>query len=123
MEDTVRIQFNAFNTTFHLHLEPNLDLIHPEADLGHHSDGRPVSRHEIKAFKGIVVQDVHHSDRKWDRASRTSRAEKRTVDHMLHEEGVLGWARMMIEHDPEDEYELNETLATSLGQVSSVCFF
>ena len=103
MEDTIRLQFDAFNTTFHLHLEPNLDLIHPEADLGYHSDGRPVLRHEIKAFKGIVVQDAQHSDRKWDRASKTSRAEKRTVEHMLHEEGVLGWARMMVEHGPEDE--------------------
>ncbi|GJJ72630.1 hypothetical protein EMPS_04988 [Entomortierella parvispora] len=106
MEDTIRLQFSAFNTTFHLHLEPNLDLIHPDADLGHHADGRPVSRHEIKAFKGIVVQDEYHSDRKWDRASKTSKAEKRTVEHMLHEEGVLGWARMMVEHDPEDDNAL-----------------
>lgn len=29
----------------------------------------------------------------------TSRMEKRTIEHMLHEEGVHGWARMMIEHD------------------------
>ncbi|KAG0359862.1 hypothetical protein BGZ54_009799 [Gamsiella multidivaricata] len=26
---------------------------------------------------------------------------KRTVEHMLYEEGVVGWARMMIEHDPD----------------------
>ncbi|KAG0054940.1 hypothetical protein BGZ83_010065 [Gryganskiella cystojenkinii] len=103
MEDTIRIQFHAFNTTFHLHLEPNLDLIHPEADLGLHSDGRRVEREEIKAFKGVVVENEHHSNRKWDRASRTSRAEKRSIEHMLYEDGVLGWARMMVEHDPEHD--------------------
>ncbi|KAF9366883.1 hypothetical protein BGX34_000001 [Mortierella sp. NVP85] len=94
----VRIQFTAYNTTFHLHLEPNLDFIHPDADLG-----EGVSHDDILAFKGIVVEDEFHSDRKWDRAARTSRAEKRAVEHMLYEEGVLGWARMMIEHDPENK--------------------
>ncbi|KAF9353917.1 hypothetical protein BGX26_008339, partial [Mortierella sp. AD094] len=97
-DDTVRIQFTAYNTTFHLHLEPNLDLIHPEADFG----GHEVLRDEIMAFKGVVVRDEYHSDRKWDRAARTSRVEKRTVEHMLHEDGVLGWARMMIEYDPDN---------------------
>ncbi|KAF9110316.1 hypothetical protein BGX27_006498 [Mortierella sp. AM989] len=58
------------------------------------------------AFKGIVVQDEHHSDRKWDRAARTSGTVKRSVEHMLHEDGVLGWARMMIEHDPDNENAL-----------------
>ncbi|KAI7827953.1 Metallo-peptidase family M12-domain-containing protein [Gamsiella multidivaricata] len=98
----VRIQFRAYNTTFYLHLEPNLDLIHPEADLG-----EGISLDEIMAFKGVVVEDEFHSDRKWDRAARTTRAEtKRTVEYMLYEEGVLGWARMMIEHDPENENAL-----------------
>ncbi|KAF9112862.1 hypothetical protein BGX27_002663 [Mortierella sp. AM989] len=92
--DTIRLQFSAFNTTFHLYLEPNADLIHPDADLG-----PDISHDDIKVFKGIVVQDEHHSDRKWKRATTTSRMAKRTVEHMLHEEGVLGWARMMIEHD------------------------
>lgn len=95
----VRIQFTAYNTTFHLHLEPNKDFIHPDADLG---DG--VSHDEVLAFKGIVVEDEFHSDRKWDRAARSSRIEKREVEHMLFEEGVLGWARMVIEHDPENRY-------------------
>ncbi|KAF9088736.1 hypothetical protein BGX23_007142 [Mortierella sp. AD031] len=97
-DDIVRVQFTAYNTTFYLHLEPNADLIHPEADLG-----PGISREEIKAFKGVVVQDSDHSDRKWHRAATTTRAEKNTVEHMLYEEGVLGWARMMIEHDPESK--------------------
>ncbi|KAG0197567.1 hypothetical protein BGX28_008973, partial [Mortierella sp. GBA30] len=93
-EDTVRFQFSAFNTTFHLYLEPNTDFIHPEADLG-----PDVLLDDIKAFKGVVVQNQQYSDRKWERALTTSRIAKRTVEHMLHEEGIVGWARMMIEHD------------------------
>ncbi|KAI1302829.1 hypothetical protein EDD11_005499 [Mortierella claussenii] len=100
--DVIRVQFTAFNATFHLHLEPNLDLVHPELDLGESG----VSRDEILAYKGVVVQDGYHSDRKWDRAARTSRAEKRTVEHMLYEEGVLGWARMMLEQDHESDDSL-----------------
>ncbi|CAO3570025.1 unnamed protein product [Mortierella alpina] len=101
-DDTIRVQLTAYNTTFHLYLEPNLDLIHPDADLGDDD----FDRDEIKAYKGIVVQDEGYSDRRWDRAARTSAVEKRTIEHMLHEEGVLGWARMMVERDPADETAL-----------------
>ncbi|KAG0084320.1 hypothetical protein BGZ93_008920 [Podila epicladia] len=93
-DDTIRIQFTAYNTTFHLHLEPNHDLIHPDAELG-----PGITIGDIKAFKGVVVQDAYHSDRKWNRAASTTRAEKRTVEHMLYEDGVMGWARMMVEQD------------------------
>ncbi|KAI1304851.1 hypothetical protein EDD11_005053 [Mortierella claussenii] len=101
-DDTIRIAFTAFNATFHLYLEPNIDLIHPDADLG-----PDVNLEDIKAFKGVVVQDEEHAERKWKRAATTtpSRTNKRTLEHMLYEEGVVGWARMMVEHDtnsPED---------------------
>ncbi|KAF9960260.1 hypothetical protein BGZ72_007518 [Mortierella alpina] len=101
-DDTIRLQLTAYNTTFHLHLEPNLDLIHPDADLGDSG----FNRDEVKAYKGIVVQDEGYSNQRWDRAARTTTAEKRTIEHMLHEEGVLGWARMMVERDPKDETAL-----------------
>ncbi|KAF9426088.1 hypothetical protein BGZ94_006953 [Podila epigama] len=100
-DDTIRVQFSAYNTTFHLYLEPNLDFIHPEADLG-----PGVSRDDIKAFKGVVVEDSYHIDRKWERAATTTRMEKRTVEHMLYEKGVVGWARMMVEHDAQRPSEL-----------------
>ncbi|KAG0222495.1 Metallo-peptidase family M12-domain-containing protein [Mortierella sp. GBAus27b] len=96
-DDTIRLQFSAYNTTFHLYLEPNTDFIHPEADLG------DLSHDDIKAFKGVVVQDEEYSNSKWKRASTTSRIAKRTVEHMLYEEGVVGWARMMVEHDDNSE--------------------
>ncbi|KAG0208087.1 hypothetical protein BGX33_006484 [Mortierella sp. NVP41] len=100
-EDTIRFQFSAFNTTFHLYLEPNMDFLHPEADFG-----PDVNLNDIKAFKGVVIQDEHHADRKWERAATTSRIAKRTVEHMLHEDGVAGWARMMVEHDASKPNEV-----------------
>lgn len=95
-DDTIRLQFTAYNTTFHLYLEPNTELIHPEADLG-----PDLSHEDIKAFKGVVIEDEQYSDHKWKRASTTSRIPKRTVEHMLYEEGVVGWARLMVEHDDD----------------------
>ncbi|KAG0349564.1 hypothetical protein BG004_004417 [Podila humilis] len=112
-DDTVRVQFSAYNTTFHLYLEPNHDLIHPDADLG-----PDVSIQDIKAFKGIVIQDAHHSERKWTRAATTSRVEKRTVEHMLYEDGVVGWARMMIEHDANNPDDLILRGAFTVNEVT-----
>lgn len=103
-DDHVRLALTAYNTTYYLHLEPNFDLIHPDLQLsgGGVSDAQSNGHDHFKAFKGIVVQDQAISRKKWDRAKITSRSNRATVEHMLYEEGVLGWARMMIEHD-EDE--------------------
>ncbi|KAF9582642.1 hypothetical protein BGW38_010939 [Lunasporangiospora selenospora] len=104
--DTLRLQLQAFNTTFFLHLEPNLDLLHPDVNLGpsHAEDSFTVD--DLMAFKGVVVQNSEHSDHKWRRTVTMSPLEKRSVEHMLHEEGVLGWARIVVEHDPEYENSL-----------------
>ncbi|KAF8988480.1 hypothetical protein BGZ52_009261 [Haplosporangium bisporale] len=104
-DDHVRLALTAYNTTYYLHLEPNFDLIHPDLRLsgGGESDAAQSNSHDqFKAFKGIVVQDRAISQKKWDRAKTTSRNNRATVEHMLYEEGVLGWARMMIEHDEND---------------------
>ncbi|KAF9326399.1 hypothetical protein BG006_010165 [Podila minutissima] len=103
--DHVRLALTAYNTTYYLHLEPNFDLIHPDLHLsgGGVFDSQSNGHDHFKAFKGIVVQDQDLSQRKWDQAMATSMSEKATVEHMLYEEGVLGWARMMIEHDENDD--------------------
>ncbi|KAG0049527.1 hypothetical protein BGZ83_005713 [Gryganskiella cystojenkinii] len=102
-DDKVRLEFSAFNTTFYLHLEPNHDLIHPELDLSKYEDIGSIN--DIKAFKGIVVQDENTSIYKWnqDMTTSTINSNSRTLEHRLYEEGVLGWARMMIEHDSKDD--------------------
>ena len=45
-DDFLRIQFVAFNRTFSIHLEPHLDLLHPEATIIiHNSDNsKKISR-------------------------------------------------------------------------------
>lgn len=110
-DDRIRLRFQAFNRTFFLHLEPNHDLLHPDllaASSLSPSSSRTTSSSsvydDIKPFKGVVVEDDYHSNQKWERAMSTNQAEEQrsTVEQMLFEEGVLGWARMMIEHD-EDE--------------------
>ncbi|KAF9979991.1 hypothetical protein BGZ75_009004 [Mortierella antarctica] len=100
-DDRVKLELSAFNRTFYLHLQPNYDLIHPQLDLSGHEDLH--SKDDITAFKGVVVQDEDHSRRKWDRAMSSMAVEGTdTVEHMLQEEGVLGWARMMIEHADDE---------------------
>ncbi|KAG0328082.1 hypothetical protein BGZ99_006255 [Dissophora globulifera] len=95
--DLVRVQLSVFNKTFFLHLEPNFDLIHPAlASSGQEDLG---SLDDIKPFKGVVLLDSELSKLRWDRALTTTRAGTPTVEHMLYEDGVVGWARMMIEQD------------------------
>ncbi|KAG0286391.1 hypothetical protein BGZ96_009482 [Linnemannia gamsii] len=115
-DDKIRLRFQAFNKTFFLHLEPNHDLLHPDLlAAGAHSsalDAGSSSRmtssssvyDDIKPFKGVVVEDDYHSNQKWERAMSANQAveQRSTVEQMLFEEGVLGWARMMIEHDEDD---------------------
>ncbi|KAF9079751.1 hypothetical protein BGX23_003309 [Mortierella sp. AD031] len=106
--DKIRLRFLAFNKTFYLHLEPNHDLLHPDlfttATLTPCMTSSSSIYDDIKPFKGVVVEDDHHSNQKWERAMGVNQAEaqRSTVEHMLYEEGVLGWARMMIEHDDNE---------------------
>ncbi|KAG0249104.1 hypothetical protein BG011_009578 [Mortierella polycephala] len=102
-DDKLRVEFTAFNQTFYLHLEPNLDLVHPKLDLMGQKDLE--SLEDIKPFKGIVLQDETLSMQKWKRAmdyTPTAAGGPKTVEQILYEEGVVGWARMMVEHDESD---------------------
>ncbi|KAG0374609.1 hypothetical protein BGX24_010181 [Mortierella sp. AD032] len=108
-KDKIRLRFQAFNKTFYLHLEPNNDLLHPDLFSSSSSSSRLASSSsvydDIKPFKGVVVEDDHFSNQKWERAMSINQAEEQrsTVEQQLYEEGVLGWARMMIEHDEEND--------------------
>ncbi|KAF8929082.1 hypothetical protein BGZ47_001286 [Haplosporangium gracile] len=114
-DDKIRLRFQAFNKTFYLHLEPNHDLLHPDLLAPAASSSLSSSAFrmtspssvydDIKPFKGVVVEDDYHSNQKWERAMSTNQAEEQrsTVEQMLYEEGVLGWARMMIEHDEDED--------------------
>ncbi|KAK9718179.1 hypothetical protein K7432_005694 [Basidiobolus ranarum] len=60
-DDSFRVQFQAFNRTFHLHMEPNTDLIHPQAEIvTYDSTGNPKSERlfsqKYLVYKGLVVE-------------------------------------------------------------------
>lgn len=83
-DDLVRLQLNAYNQTFHLHLEPNLDLFHPV-----NSDLRPES---FRIYRGHVLSESAHAKRQWEHGSAAAGDKNK-------EKGVLGWARIIVRQD------------------------
>jgi Reprolysin family propeptide len=99
--DSLRLTLSAFGETFHLHLRPNDQLIHPSARIVYYdtnADGKSVLSHTepllpsaIKAYWGDVVPAHASVDR-----MRADAAHAR--DHV---NDVLGWARITV-HDQGD---------------------
>lgn len=80
--DPVRLSLVAYNTTFHLQLEPNSDLFHPQAVVHHQGSSRPVGNRNFMVYKGHVVDtDSLHG----------------------YPARKLGWARILIRHDLKHE--------------------
>lgn len=94
-DDQLRLQLNAYNTTFYLHLEPNNDLIHPEAVLVTDDTSEPLMRHSV--YKGHVVHS-DHTDYRWNG--------ERIGLQDLHQSS-LGWARIIVRHDLMQYVKLN----------------
>ena len=90
---------SAFDETFHLHLRPNNDLIHPAARIHYYTttpEGKdvlshtvPLLRDSVKAYLGEVIAP-HHSPARMreDTAGAVPRPHSAT----------LGWARIMVHH-------------------------
>ena len=66
--DSIRISIDAFSDTFHLHLTPNDDLLHPAAHIKYYKttpDGtrsvldriEPINRESLYIFGGKVIHD------------------------------------------------------------------
>ncbi|CAG8457929.1 1368_t:CDS:10 [Acaulospora colombiana] len=98
----MRIQFVAFNRTFNLHLEPNLDLFHPEATITiYHADQTstttPLIHDDYRLYKGVVL-DSEETDKRLDEdiigLKRRSLSEE--IENSV---GVLGWARIQVLDD------------------------
>ncbi|KAF9167888.1 hypothetical protein DFQ26_002636 [Actinomortierella ambigua] len=103
-DDTLRLQLEAYNATYYLYLEPNHDLFHANLNFGD-----DMSREDIRAFKGVVLASKRDADLHWNRIRTTSRQPDqsgRTLDYMMHEEGVVGWARMIVDQDEQDRNKL-----------------
>ena len=101
-DDYLRIQFVAFNRTFSIHLEPHLDLFHPEATVTiHHSDNSKTTTRlrpeDHRLYKGVLL-DIDSTDNRFNEdivgLKRMSLSEE-----LSHSSGVLGWARIQIYDD------------------------
>ncbi|KAL5518495.1 hypothetical protein ACEPAH_177 [Sanghuangporus vaninii] len=87
--DSFRLTLSAFNETFHIHLRPNDDLIHPAARINYYKNGIldrtvPLIRESVRAYWGeVVAADRTHQRMREDAAGMIPRPE-------------LGWARILV---------------------------
>ncbi|CEP15429.1 hypothetical protein [Parasitella parasitica] len=92
-DDSIRLALNAYNQTFYLCLEPNLDLFHPEAVVHHTGDSisQHIQRQDILVYKGHVEQSFD-MDNRWMQ-------EQAGILGFDSDSTKLGWARILIRHD------------------------
>jgi hypothetical protein len=100
-DDSIRLQFSAFNTTFNLHLIPNLDLFHPNAVFYSESSGLKESlKHEDhRIYRGVAV-DAASTDARWAEEQTGVWRDRYSLENQPIL-GVLGWARIIVRHDLE----------------------
>ncbi|ORZ29383.1 Metallo-peptidase family M12B Reprolysin-like-domain-containing protein [Catenaria anguillulae PL171] len=109
-DDHVRIQLQAFNRTFHLHLEPYKHLIHPDAQVEvHYGNGRIVTKPLVaRVFKGHVVESPHASSeiKQWDQAGILGKwpVDGSSPAHWKHD-WFVGDARVVVEHDGMSDHD------------------
>lgn len=99
-DDSFRLIVAAFDDHFYLHLRPNNYLVHPAARITYHStDGttrtEPLLRESVKAYLGEVI-DPQFSDVRL-------REDAAGVAYSAFPEAALGWARIMIHDQGDDE--------------------
>ncbi|KAJ7585607.1 Metallo-peptidase family M12-domain-containing protein [Mycena floridula] len=104
--DSFRLTLTAFDTTFHLHLFPNDELVHPDARIKYYTvdpltgltkiETVPLLREDVRAYWGHVIHPEYSEERmREDVAGKV---------HMDEQGKVLGWARIMVhEFDGDDD--------------------
>lgn len=104
--DSLRITLKAFSDVFHLHLEPNNDLLHPTAARIEYfkpsPDGRgtvldrvePIQRESVLVYGGKVIHDDHTQ-----KALAEGTAGGVWRPYGVKSPGERGWARIMV-YDP-----------------------
>ncbi|OZJ06254.1 hypothetical protein BZG36_00797 [Bifiguratus adelaidae] len=101
-DDAFRLSFNAFNTTFRLHMIPNLDLIHPNATQSTHNENGTVIVHRIKhddfrIYRGVIIGEEYSHRRLLEDEVGVDRVWEHLEHEILQEgNGVLGWARLIV---------------------------
>lgn len=105
--DSIRISINAFSDTFHLHLSPNNDLLHPDAHIKYYKtapDGsgsfldriEPIHRESLYIFGGKVIHDDFTQD-----ALLEDDVGGIWRPNGVRAPGERGWARITV-HDDGD---------------------
>ncbi|KAG8781977.1 hypothetical protein FRB91_011264 [Serendipita sp. 411] len=102
--DSIRLTVRAFSDVFHLHLQPNEDLIHPAARITHYkpeygTDGRsvvdrvePLLRESFLVFGGEVIDEEYTSAKMDEDAAGGIRRPY----HSPYPNGHRGWARITL---------------------------
>lgn len=90
-DDSLRLSLSAFNQSLFLHLTPNLDLFHPDAVVHQNGVSTKINPADYRIYRGHVI-DASFSDHWW-------LAGLKEDDSMMHQPGVLGWARIIVRHD------------------------
>ncbi|KAG2172339.1 hypothetical protein INT43_004881, partial [Umbelopsis isabellina] len=97
-DDSFRLKFSAYNTTFYLHLMPNLEILHHEAtiSIGNTADDvKALQRADFHIYKGVVLPAAV-SDR------QLMLADMGVANNLWQDEiDSLGWARMVVRKDIE----------------------
>ncbi|CAG8501757.1 3164_t:CDS:10 [Acaulospora morrowiae] len=121
-DDSMRIQFVAFNQTFNLHLEPNLDLFHPEATITiYHANQTSTTTRLIhddyRLYKGVLL-DTDSTDKRLN--EDIIGLKRRSLSEELeYSTGVLGWARIQILDDGGlTQHDVNKRQPTFEGTFS-----
>ncbi|KAL1920889.1 uncharacterized protein VTP21DRAFT_11524 [Calcarisporiella thermophila] len=99
-DDSFRIHFKSFNKTFHLHLEPNPDFLHPDATITVHKPGgnaEIIPLRDERVYKGWVTDNAEIGKRWWD--EDWVGIER----HDWSREHAIGWARIVVHEHPGDK--------------------
>ncbi|CAG8500803.1 10653_t:CDS:10 [Ambispora leptoticha] len=121
-DDSMRVQFVAFNQTFHLHLEPNLELYHSEAKITiYHSNNTktisPLLPEDHRLYKGVVLGIDSTEKRLVEDIVGLKR--RSLFEELAYTPGVLGWARIHVLDDGNlSEYGTNTHHPTFEGTFS-----
>ncbi|GJJ08889.1 hypothetical protein Clacol_003109 [Clathrus columnatus] len=97
--DSFRLTVSAYGETYHLHLKPNNQLLHPSARINYYTTNvngevvldrtEPLVRTRVKAYLGDVIHPDHTDNR----------LQEDLVGGLLKSEHhPLGWARILV-HD------------------------
>ncbi|KAL1923814.1 uncharacterized protein VTP21DRAFT_8794 [Calcarisporiella thermophila] len=99
-DDAVLLRFRAYGRIFHLHLEPNLDLLHPDASFAIHDPEtgavkwEPLRAEDHLVYKGWVADD--HNTHQWYERDAIGIVRE---ENEKWREGALGWARIVVHKD------------------------